>query len=174
MKFKNKNIIKDNRGYTLLFAVLVSSLVLAVGISILTISKKEFLLSSAARESVYAFYAADTGLECAVYWDSKGKFATSTLATLVSCGDASGQPIVLNSDIYGPYTTIFHVKNSDNRSCAIVSIRQEYKSDASNNLVPVTTIESRGYNTGWDNASNVCNESPINPKRVERAIRYSY
>ena len=74
-----KNPLKSNKGYTLLFAVLVSSVVLSIGISILTISKKEFLLSASAKDSTSAFYAADTGIECAAYYDSNSsKFSTTT------------------------------------------------------------------------------------------------
>ena len=170
--------IKYNNGYTLLFAVLVSSLVLAVGISILTISKKEFLLSSAARESVYAFYAADSGLECAVYWDGKGKFATCSpdLSGGVLCGGIPVGGIAQfpsTSDIYGTFRTVFHVKNGDLGSCAIVTIIQRYVPDQDSGiLIPETDIESRGYNMGWDSTSNNCNTSSVS--RVERAIKYKY
>ena len=70
---------KNERGFTLLFAVLVSSLVLAIGLSIANLTLKEVKLSGAGRESEFAFYAADTGSECALYWDIKGYnvFATS-------------------------------------------------------------------------------------------------
>lgn len=170
--------MNDNKqnGYTLLFAVLVSSLVLSVGISILTISKKEFLLSSAARESVYAFYAADTGLECAVYWDSKSRFSTSTpnLVDPLACGSDSSK-LVINrpSDDFGEYKTFFHIKNGDNGSCARVTIFQKYD-DSSGTNIPVTKIESRGYNMGWIDDGNTKSCSVGNPRRVERAIRYTY
>ncbi|HXK40184.1 MAG TPA: LamG domain-containing protein [Candidatus Paceibacterota bacterium] len=57
------------RGFTLFYAVLTASLLLAIGIAIFNITYKELILSSGARESSNAFYAADTGLECALYWD---------------------------------------------------------------------------------------------------------
>ena len=58
---------EGNGGYTFLFAVLVSSLVLAIGIAILNVSKKEFLLATSARDSSSAFYASDGGIECSLY-----------------------------------------------------------------------------------------------------------
>lgn len=64
--------IKEQKGFTLLFAVLVSIMVLAVGTSIINISLKQVILSSAGRESQFAFYAANTGMECALYWDYNG------------------------------------------------------------------------------------------------------
>lgn len=59
------------RGFTLFYAVLVTSLLLALGLAVFNISLKELLLSSDARESQNALYAADTALECALYWDLK-------------------------------------------------------------------------------------------------------
>jgi hypothetical protein len=58
-------------GFALLFSVLTASLVLSVGLAILNLTLKEFVLSSQIRDSQFAFYAADAGLECALYWDLK-------------------------------------------------------------------------------------------------------
>ncbi|GMU74464.1 MAG: hypothetical protein AMXMBFR44_6610 [Candidatus Campbellbacteria bacterium] len=62
-----------NSGFTLFYAVLISSLLLAVGLAVLNITYKEFVLSSGARDSETAFYAADSSLECALYWDSASR-----------------------------------------------------------------------------------------------------
>ncbi len=64
--------ISDKKGFTLLFAILVSIMILAVGASIINIALKQVVLSGAGRESQFAFYAANTGLECALYWDLNG------------------------------------------------------------------------------------------------------
>jgi len=58
-----------SRGFTLFYALLVTSLLLALGLAVFNITLKELLLSSDARESQNAFYAADAALECALYWD---------------------------------------------------------------------------------------------------------
>ena len=63
------------RGYAALFAVLVSSLILSIGLSIINITLKEISLSASGRESQFAFYAADSAAECAQYWDYQGAFA---------------------------------------------------------------------------------------------------
>ncbi len=163
--YKNKDI-KTNRGYTLLFAVLVSSLVLSIGISILNISKKEFLLSTSARDSSLAFYAADGGFECALLGDNIDAFNISTDKTnLLSCN-----PSMAFSTTHPPAggTFIFHAKfGSEGNSCARVTVTEITTSGET-----TKTIESRGYNTGWDSVNKTCNVA--SPKRVERAIRYSY
>ncbi len=58
------------RGYTLLFAVLIASLVLGVAVFILSVSRKQYLLSATARESMYAVYASESGIECAALADN--------------------------------------------------------------------------------------------------------
>ncbi|MBP9771847.1 MAG: LamG domain-containing protein [Candidatus Pacebacteria bacterium] len=69
--------LHGNAGFTLFYAVLTASLLLAIGIAIFNITFKELILSSGARESANAFYAADTGLECALYWDLKHESISS-------------------------------------------------------------------------------------------------
>lgn len=60
------------RGFVLLYAVMTSTIVLAVGVSIISIALKQLSISTLGRESQYAFYAANTGAECALYWDFHG------------------------------------------------------------------------------------------------------
>lgn len=53
------------------FAVLVSGLTLAIGIAIYDLVTRQLALSQTTAQSQYAFYMADTGAECALYWDFK-------------------------------------------------------------------------------------------------------
>ncbi|KKW29441.1 MAG: hypothetical protein UY74_C0075G0010 [Candidatus Kaiserbacteria bacterium GW2011_GWC2_52_8b] len=78
---------KSGKGFTLLLAALVSSIVLAIGAAIYGIAIKELNLSSIGRDSQFAFYAADTAAECTLYNDiNKQLFATNSPATFqVSC-----------------------------------------------------------------------------------------
>jgi Tfp pilus assembly protein PilX len=71
-KINFKKIKENKRGFTLLFAILVAVMVLAVGTSIINISLKQVILSGSGRESQFAFYAANTGMECALFWDLNG------------------------------------------------------------------------------------------------------
>jgi len=73
---KYKKIIfsmpKSTTGFAMLFAVLISSFLIMIGISIFSISLKEVMISTSIRDSQTAFYAADSAGECASYWDIKG------------------------------------------------------------------------------------------------------
>jgi hypothetical protein len=85
IKFTPKN---TDKGFTLFVAVLVASLVLAIGFSIGNIVLKQLAIAGSGGGSLVAFYAADSAIECATYWDRKkadgtiwddaGPFATST------------------------------------------------------------------------------------------------
>jgi hypothetical protein len=157
----NKNI-QFNKGYTLLFAVIVSSLVLSVGISILNISKKEFLLSSSARESTIAFYAADSGLECAIYHDFKRNSFINPPKTL-KCNNQDIMPELSANTFSFDYYLDSMTSDLNNKSCARITVIKG---------TDYTDFESRGYNMGWDTTNNRC-DLP-SPKRVERAINYHY
>ncbi len=158
---------KSSGGYTLLFSVLVSSVVLAIGISILNISKKEFLLATSARESTIAFFSADSGLECAMYHDD-GRFATTSSANpTISCGFTSVTvPKTSPGGIYGTYSYSFDVRIGDS-TCSRVTLNKSYVNGA-----PQTEILTRGYNMGWDYTTSSC--SKTNTRRVERALRLTY
>jgi hypothetical protein len=114
---------------------------------------KETKLSFAGKESQYAFYAADSGLECTLYWDYQFEsFSTSTSAAI----ECEGESFTVGGNGYSPGVSEITVHFAGGY-CAIVRVWQ-YESPRR------TTVESRGYNTCDTN-------SPI---RVERAIRATY
>lgn len=67
-----KQVLKNREGgFALLLALIVSSVVLAIGISILNISVNQINLSATARESEFSFQAAHAGVDCLKYWRSE-------------------------------------------------------------------------------------------------------
>lgn len=140
-------------GFTLLLATLVAGLLLAIGLAIFNITIKEVLLSSIGRESQFAFFAADTGTECALFWDQQhDAFATSSQTT-IECG---GETATVGGQGYGNPTT-FTLDFAPLPYCTTVSVTK-FESPRR------TIIESKGYNT--------CDTG--NPRRVERAIRVQF
>lgn len=101
-----------SRGFTLLFAALVGSLVIAVGMAILNITIKQLTLASAGRESQQAFFAADAGVECALYLD-RGASVTDCQLGLFGAPstNASGMSICGQDLDPGSYN------NSDTMQC---------------------------------------------------------
>ncbi len=86
--------LQTKKGFSILFASLVASLVLAIGLAILRITIKQITLASAGRESQHAFYAADTGTECALYLDYNygGEVSSDPTTSCKSRGRFFGQP----------------------------------------------------------------------------------
>lgn len=158
-------------------AVLISGILLALGSAIYNIASKEVILSSTGRDSQYSFYAADTGIECALYWDAEGRdaFASTSPTTQVVCGQGA-QPVPPNpgnraatltrtytspvpgSDSDTEVTTFtFSLGNALTDPCSIVTVtKRSYPTR--------TSIGAAGYNT--------C--VATSPRRIERAIRLTY
>lgn len=147
---------KKQQGFTLLIAIVITSTLLLVSTGIVSVAVREAFLSASARESQHAFYAADTGIECAIFWDVRGindvsAFSTTTTNQTIAC---NGQDITPDED--GDVSTFsFDFSSSGNPYCAAVTVTKTGNE---------TTIESRGYNT--------C--EPGNPRRVERGVVVRY
>jgi len=180
------------KGISIIYAMLVSSVVLAVGTAVASIAAREVTLSSFSRESQAAYFAADAGINCALWYDLKlagfplGAFSTTTTQTILCNGRS-----FLNMGGATPST--FTVCFSDSASTgmtdasfrpsysAVVTVSKTYVDDPvvnDSDAPPTgcgvvnggcddyieTKIESRGYNS--------CD--PTYVRRVERAIRVTY
>ena len=181
------NRFRKNSGIALLMAVLVSGIFFVISAAIFKIALVELLLSSSGRDSQSAFYAADTGAECGIYWQRKftptaTDPSTSAFSTDDSLGQSNAEQLydgaVSMIECGGAPVTDFCVSTRSGCSSVAPSSGDSYfKVDQDLNGYPlcvevyvhnepavaptVTTITSRGYNT--------CNTD--NPRRVERAIK---
>jgi len=159
--------MKKNKGFTLLVAILITSVFLIVSFAVINVALKQLILANSAQESQYAFYAADSGTECAVYWDLKNttsSFDPSTPGS-ISC---NGQTITTGSQTVptvptqpsligggGSNTTsIFSIDFT--KGCVIVRVTKAPSG--------MTTVNSRGYNT--------CSSTAI--RRFERGVTLTY
>lgn len=154
-----------SRGFTLLIAVIFTSVMLSIGLSLAVLSYKDVVLASSAKASAYAFYAADSALECALYADQKqNAFDYTAPHANISCGGqsfaitpvtktAGTSTMTVPDSAHGAYITL-----DGGTSCATVTV---YKG-----APPLghTQIFATGYNT--------CNMS--DPKLLERGLKSSY
>jgi len=150
---------RKNQGLTLFVSIIIMGTLLLIATSVASLAVKQALISSTALKSQYAFYAADTGLECALYWDIKNPsgvsaFATTTGTTINCNQDAnnSGNQWVVGGNAV---SVINRINFLPDPYCAIVTVTKTGNS---------TLIESKGYNT--------C--SLTDPRRVERAVKATY
>jgi Tfp pilus assembly protein PilX len=192
---QNKKINKQ-KAFVLLFSVLVSSLVLAVGISIISIALKQVVLSGSGRDSQFAFYAANTGAECALYWDlsrdsnDNQVFATSTEGLNFDVSEVkclNNQLAVdtedMNSDCdpdissdlgwcietadYPKIKTKFRIQYGGDRPyCADVVVTKE--------IIPIGQVNAGlvATTTVTSRGYNTCDSA--NPRRIERALEFNY
>lgn len=163
---------RGRQGFTIFFAMLVGSLSLAIGLAIYDLTIRELDLSATATQSQYAIYAADAGVECALYWDSKcslancrsgSVFATSTDFIAPGSGVmCNGQDISTAWSVNragGVYaTTTFSFNFLPQANCATVEVVKSYA------IPTLTTIISHGFNTCTSGA----------PLRLERTFRVGY
>ncbi len=146
----------SQRGFTLLIAVILASVALAIGAALLDIATKQVILSSSAKQSQVAFYNADRALECALYWDQKqNAFDYTSPVSEVSCAGASST--VLSTGSGATRTRSFTV-TCGSPGTALASTTIFKASDGS------TFIYSSGFNT--------CDAS--NPRRIERGLKVTY
>ncbi len=175
MTVTQKHTRIHERGFTLFIAALVSSVLLSLAIYMAGIAQKELLLTNLARESQYAFYAADAGAECSLYLDFQARFEPGTGQTAIQCGGVLLTNLADNSTT-GTYSTALTTSSTTPSvrlsyqqagRCIIMHI---YKLDVSpqDGILDSngTIIDSRGYNT----ACSLTNS----PRRLERAVRLQY
>jgi hypothetical protein len=169
----------NNRGYTLLFAALTAALVLGVAVFILSVSRKQYILASTARDSMFSIYAADSGIECLVYrnanYDDNGNLMPRDSDSFnISCNDHN----VSMTSVEDAEHPLIDSDNSEIKqfrgflptggsTCAELTVSTgNYNDNGEDKKIKI--FDSRGY--------NLCNGDTPNynsPRTVERALRYS-
>ena len=132
-------------GAVLIIAILIAGVTLAIGFGVYNRTYKELLFVSFWKQAQAAFSAADSGLECVMYWDTHPAANYACFGNVAAAWPAIpvGTTAVLSMTVY--------------TGCVSVEITK-------NAAYPFTTIRSRGYNT--------C--TTTDPRRVERGIRIDY
>ncbi|MDR3547760.1 MAG: hypothetical protein P4M11_05765 [Candidatus Pacebacteria bacterium] len=153
--------VNMQRGFTLLVAVILTSVILSIGLALLDISLKQITLASSSRQSQYAFYNADSALECALYWDSIDTFDYNTEPSTgtLSCEGQSFN-YTASAGASGSRTTTFTIP------CAGDSTSGDGSSDVT--ITKQSTNATHFYANGY----NSC--IAANPQRVERGEEAKY
>jgi Tfp pilus assembly protein PilX len=144
--------MEHKKGFTLLIAIITTSMLLIISFVIVNVALKQLVLASSSRESQFAYYNAESGVECAMYWDFKNgtvsAFDRSISTNVASCaGSALGST-------GGAATTTFTINFT--KGCAVVSVGKT--------LSTTTYINSKGYNVCPGGAQ----------RRFERGIQITY
>lgn len=146
----------SHKGFTLLIAVVLASVALSIGLALLDIAYKQVVLASSAKQSQAAFYAADSALECVLYWDQQqGAFSYATPNASITCNTLAIENYA--TSVSGLVrTTSFSIPCADGGILGEATI---YKASDF-----ATQIFVRGYNT--------CETD--NARRIERGLKVTY
>ncbi|QQG42536.1 MAG: hypothetical protein HYW15_03470 [Candidatus Giovannonibacteria bacterium] len=138
----------SKKGVTLLLAVFISTIALALGLGIFTIIFGELGIAGTAKESLVALYAADSGVECALYWDIKRQAFSTSTSNSISC---AGNTVTVG----GSALSVFDL-NFSNDSCAHMRVQKAGSE---------TIITSLGENVACGASS---------PRTVQRGLEVKY
>jgi hypothetical protein len=146
-------------GFAMLFTVVIISIILALALGIADVTFKQTILSELARDSQLAFYQADSGVECGLYYDlSVGQFprgsAIAVAPNQITCG--SNTASFVSSQSYTDY--FVYAEDVANQANPCFTITFDKASDPIKN-----SVSTRGYSS--------CQS---NPKQVERALNVTY
>lgn len=133
---------KNKKGFVLLMVILLITTILIVGLGVFDVIFSGLILSRETKESLKAFYAAESATDCAIYWDKQNAFDSSPYT--INCAASSITGSLIAS------TTNFKIKIGlgANDPCADVAVDK-------NPPAPYTVeISTAGYNLDCDSSDS--------------------
>ena len=157
------------KGFVLLFAVVVSSILLSVALGVSNIALKEMIFSTSAKDGNEAFYAADTAAECTLFYDSSSLvdnvFIGINPIPPTYCNDRQFTFIeksISDAGFDSTFTFTIYGLGSSGKSCATVTVNKMND----NSKTKVTSI-------GYNNSETLTSCIPI-AASVQRVIEINY
>ena len=157
-----KKALQKNKAFVILYAIIVASIVLSVAFGVSNIALKEVNFSTSAQNTNDAFYAADTGIECATFNDRTSSLSFRPVggSDQVVC---AGNTIPMTGSYAAGWAFDLPLSNG---ACAKVTV---FKDTITSSPKIITKIVSRGYNVGA--AGSLCS---LMNYQTEREIRVTY
>ncbi len=161
-------------GIAIFIAVIVVSALLFIAVSISSLSYKEQIISASARDSRVAFFAADSGAECALFHDLKGgndinnpfvfEIPNESQSGVIVCDPSVG---AISTDIStgNPTVTTFFFNLPSSSTCSIVFVEKFLGTDG---------IETKITSSGYNNTCSVSGQVNEGARNLERTIQISY
>ena len=157
MKIYSNRKKNKEKGFIMLFAIVITSIILAITLSVQNISLKEVKFSTSAKNTNEAFFAADTGVECAFL---NNRSASDSFieggSNTISCLGNDAIPLL---GVYPNFSFVLYGLGSTGEGCAKVGVNVD------DSVSPLkVAITSKGYSKG----DFSCFSSDTN--RVEREL----
>lgn len=159
-------------GFTLLIAVIFMSVVLTLGLTLASLGYKQQILASSAIASQYAFYAADAGLECALYADQQENLFAYTADTLAGapvmfCDGVVSLSASTLSHTASEWVTLSRLSLDAGKRCVDVTIYKYSSPQGPDNIS--TYLFSQGYDVSCATVAN-----PLGARFAARGIQVHY
>jgi hypothetical protein len=176
--------------------MLIAAIILGVGLAIFDILFKELTFATVVRDSNYASYAADTGIECALFWEFKcdiggacplnqsSGFASSSSSRVPSSGMVcDGQDFLVNADDTNIVASNGYVPRLLSATAATTTFAMYMNTDDSGVHLPpycaiIQIFKNTPVTTGItktviiSRGYNTCDVNNLN--RIERAYSVQY
>ena len=177
----NTQKVQKNKGISLVISLIMMTLLLAISFSIGNIILRQLRLTNIGTNSQTSFYAADSAIECALYWDTltdgtvsgdinSAIFGTTTTYTSIPnpiiCGPNTSNPLefIKNVDTVNDIATSTFVIDYGQNTCAKVEVvKSPYR----------TKISTSGYNTGITGTSCALSNTLLD-RVVERGLIFAH
>lgn len=153
------------KGFTLILSVVISGLVLSIGMAVARIATRQIMLSSVQRDSQMAFFAADTGIECARFWSDFSSTPNNPKCNKknlkIGSLDITDFSTVEGKQFWFNFGGQRYVDaNGDNKDAGELCVRVDVFADK---------FQARGYNVSCDNQG-----IPRAGRVVERKLVFRY
>ncbi|MES2623263.1 MAG: hypothetical protein V4576_02525 [Patescibacteria group bacterium] len=177
--------VSKKKGISLVIALIMMTLLLSISFSISNIILRQIRLANVSTNSQLSFYAADSALECALYWDTKtdGTVEGSIDGTVAVFGSSTSAASAANRIVCGAYpenplglkksfdvntqtaSTTFEVAYGSTTCASVEVLKSPYR----------TRISVNGYNTGMNADATGCNlTDAIGRRIVERGLLFTH
>ena len=174
--------MQTQRGFIILYTLLISSIILAMAIGIAGIAYKEVGFSIQSSQSHVAFFAADAGIECALKYDLQSpSLFTGTTQLGISCASFPNVSVNYtagpnNSDVYTLEESAGQGVPVDNGCFKVIVTKNATDVVNGQTLTSGTIVESHGYNMSCSDVATIqANPQQNSTSRlVERVLEYRY
>lgn len=142
-----KYFLKTKNGFALLYAIVIISVISVIAFGLASVTLKQKILSSLAVDSQTAFYTADAGMECALFFNQKIFNPLTPGNNMIPCYDIDpnnfGQIVQVSTLFNPPQSPYVWYIASRKEPCFYIELIPPGIPPAS----PKPSISVKGYNT---------------------------
>jgi Tfp pilus assembly protein PilX len=152
------------KGFTLLISLIIATVVVSVGVVLIDIAVKQLQLSSSAKNSHYAFYNADSAMECALFYDQK--------MNAFYFGETQNIPIECDGVALDSYPTLSNYAETQNATTRTTTFSVPCAGGTGINAVVTIIKKQSGSSDIYTNGYNTCDATSVT--RIERGLKVHY